>query len=213
MTAELPALAGIRVVDLTTVIFGPSATQVLADYGADVIKIEAPDGDSTRNTGPTAEAGMASLFLGSNRNKRSVVLDLKQPKALVALDALIASADIFIHNIRPQKLARLGLESAALRARYPRLIYIGLHGFGQDGPYGGRPAYDDIVQSLSGAADLGRRQTGVPRYMPTIVADIRAPTARLRPFLRRTVKPSARYSRCVFLRLINTPSRRSRLCS
>lgn len=171
MTRPAPALAGIRVVDLTTVIFGPSATQVLADYGADVIKVEAPGGDSTRQTGPTAETGMASLFLGSNRNKRSVVLDLKQAEAREALDALIATADIFIHNVRPQKLAGLGLDPDKVRARHPRLIYVGLHGFGEDGPYGGLPAYDDIIQSLSGAADLGRRQTGVPRYMPTIVAD------------------------------------------
>ena len=171
MTRPAPALAGIRVVDLTTVIFGPSATQVLADYGADVIKVEAPGGDSTRQTGPTAETGMASLFLGSNRNKRSVVLDLKRAEAREALNALIATADIFIHNVRPQKLAGLGLDPDTVRANHPRLIYIGLHGFGEDGPYGGLPAYDDIIQSLSGAADLGRRQTGVPRYMPTIVAD------------------------------------------
>ena len=165
------ALDGIRVVDLTTVVFGPSATQVLADYGADVIKVEAPGGDSTRHTGPTAEPGMASLFLGSNRNKRSVVLDLNKPEDHASLLTLVDGADVFIHNIRPQKLVARGLDSGTLCARNPRLIYAGLHGFGMDGPYAGRPAYDDVVQSLGGAADLGRRQTGIPRYMPTVLAD------------------------------------------
>ena len=158
-------------VDLTTVVFGPSATQALADYGADVIKVEGPDGDSTRFTGPALEAGMASLFIGSNRNKRSVVLDLKTEPARRALLALVDTCDVLIHNIRPQKLQALGLDPDVLCARNPRLIYVGLHGFGQDGLYAGRPAYDDVVQSLSGAADLGRRQTGTFRYMPTILAD------------------------------------------
>lgn len=157
--------------DLTTVVFGPSATQVLADYGADVIKVETPEGDSTRHTGPASERGMSSLFLGSNRNKRSLVLDLKTDKGRTVLDRLIDWADVLIHNIRPQKLQRLGLDPAEACARNPRLIYVGLHGFGEDGPYAGRPAYDDIIQALSGAADLGRRQSGTPRYMPTIMAD------------------------------------------
>lgn len=165
------ALAGIRIIDLTTVVFGPSATQALADYGADVIKVEAPGGDSTRGTGPAAEPGMASLFLGSNRNKRSVVLDLTTLPAREALFKLIDTADVFVHNIRPQKLAGLGLDYAAMAARNPRLIYAGLHGFGLGGDYAGLPAYDDVVQALGGAADLGRRQTGEPRYMPTVLAD------------------------------------------
>lgn len=171
MTAEPPALAGVRVIDLTTVIFGPSATQTLADYGADVIKVEPPSGDTTRHTGPTVEPGMASLFLGSNRNKRSIVLDLKKPEPREVLSILISTADVLVHNIRPQKLLEIGLDRDQLCADNPRLIFVGLHGFGETGPYGGRPAYDDIVQALSGAADLGRRQTGRPRYMPTIVAD------------------------------------------
>ena len=165
------ALTGVRVVDLTSVVFGPSATQVLADYGADVIKVEPPGGDSTRATGPSAEQGMASLFLGSNRNKRSVVLDLTTAAARDALHRLVATADVFVHNIRPQKLAGLGLGYEDLAARNPRLVYAGLHGFGLGGDYAGLPAYDDVVQSLGGAAELGRRQTGVPRYMPTILAD------------------------------------------
>ena len=165
------ALAGVRIIDLTTVIFGPSATQILADYGADVIKIETPEGDTTRHTGPAREHGMASLFLGSNRNKRSLVLDLKRDEARAALQKLVMTADVLIHNIRPQKLDALGLSPAVLMKVNPRLIYAGLLGFGEDGPYAGLPAYDDIIQALSGAADLNRRQAGTPRYMPTVLAD------------------------------------------
>lgn len=168
---KIGALDGVRVIDLTTVIFGPSATQILADYGADVIKVETPEGDTTRHTGPAQEPGMASLFLGSNRNKRSVVLDLKRQQARDALLTLMTTADVFIHNIRPQKLEALGLSRTRLMEANPRLIYVGLHGFGEEGPYAGLPAYDDIIQALSGAADLNRRQTGTPRYMPTVLAD------------------------------------------
>lgn len=171
MPEPRPALAGVRVVDLTTVVFGPLATQTLADYGAEVIKIEAPGGDSTRHTGPALEPGLSTIFLGANRNKRSVVLDLKLEAARAALLALLDTADVFIHNVRPQKLARLGLGPEALCARCPRLVYVGLHGFGEGGPYAGQPAYDDIIQSLSGAADLMQHQAGEPRFLPTIAAD------------------------------------------
>lgn len=165
------ALAGIQVVDLTTVLFGPCTTQALADYGADVVKIETPQGDSTRYIGPNLEPGMSAMFLGANRNKRSVVLDLKDPAARDALLALVDTADVFIHNVRPSALARLGLDAETMRARNPRLIFVGLHGFGEEGPYGGAPAYDDIIQALSGAADLVLRQTGSPGYFPTLAAD------------------------------------------
>lgn len=165
------ALKGVRVIDLTSIVFGPYATQTLADYGADVIKIESPEGDGTRYNGPEVESGMSSMFLGSNRNKRSVVLDLKQPAAREALLALCDTADVFIHNIRPQKLTRLGLSADTLRARNPELIFAALHGFGEDGPYAGAPAYDDTIQALSGAADLVRRQSGEPGYLPTVMAD------------------------------------------
>jgi crotonobetainyl-CoA:carnitine CoA-transferase CaiB-like acyl-CoA transferase len=164
-------LSGVRVIDLTTVAMGPFASQWLGDLGADVIKVEAPGGDSTRHTGPARETNMASVFLGTNRNKRSIVLDIKEHTAQRALLALIDSCDIFMHNIRPQKLKNLGLEPDTLRERNPRLVYAGLHGFAESGPYGGKPAYDDIIQGLSGCADLVRRQTGAPGYFPTIVAD------------------------------------------
>ena len=164
-------LSGIRVLDLSSVVFGPLASQVLADYGAEVIKIEPPAGDSTRHTGPAVEPGMAAVFLGCNRSKKSVVLDLKQPAAQAALQALIATADVLMHSMRPQKLAPLGLDPESLCARHPRLVYAGLHGFGEDGPYAGMPAYDDVIQGMSGLADLMQRQTGEARYLPTIAAD------------------------------------------
>lgn len=165
------ALNGVRVLDLSSVIFGPMASQVLADYGAEVIKIEPPGGDSTRYTGPAVEPGMAAMFMGSNRSKKSVMLDLKQAEAQAALHALLATTDVFMHSMRPQKLAKLGLDPDSLRAQYPRLIYVGLHGFGEDGPYAGLPAYDDVIQGMSGLADLMNRQTGEARYLPTIAAD------------------------------------------
>jgi crotonobetainyl-CoA:carnitine CoA-transferase CaiB-like acyl-CoA transferase len=164
-------LCGIRVIDLTTVAMGPLASQWLGDLGADVIKVEAPGGDSTRQTGPSIEPGMAALFLSTNRNKRSIVLDLKSESGREALMTLVDGADVFMHNIRPQKLARLGLGPQALQVRNPRLIYAGLHGFGEAGQYGGKPAYDDIIQGLSGCADLMARQNGEPKYFPTITAD------------------------------------------
>lgn len=164
-------LAGIRVLDLTSVIFGPYASQILADYGADVIKLEAPQGDSTRNTGPRYEDGLAAMFLSVNRNKRGLVLDLKHAAAREALLKLAETADVFMHSIRPQKMAALGLGPDALRARNPRLVYAALLGFGTGGAYEGRPAYDDTIQGLSGIADIMARQTGEPRYMPTIAAD------------------------------------------
>src|SRR5690606_16876567 len=106
-----------------------------------------------------------------NRNKRSVVLDLKQPEAIDALLTLIDGADVFLHNIRPQKIARLGLDGEALCRRNPRLVYASFHGFGDTGPYSGRAAYDDIIQGLTGCADILARQAGAPRYFPAIVAD------------------------------------------
>ncbi|RJF91895.1 CaiB/BaiF CoA transferase family protein [Noviherbaspirillum saxi] len=164
-------LNGIRVLDLSTVVFGPYASQILADYGADVIKIETPEGDSTRKTGPANEPGMSAIFLGVNRGKRSVVLDLKTPAAREALLQLVDTADVLIHSIRPQKLAAIGLDPDVIRARNPRLVYVGLLGFSEDGPYGGMPAYDDIIQGLSGCAALMEKQTGTPQYFPTIAGD------------------------------------------
>jgi crotonobetainyl-CoA:carnitine CoA-transferase CaiB-like acyl-CoA transferase len=164
-------LDGVRVLDLSSVVLGPLATQIMGDLGADVIKIEAPEGDTTRYTGPARSADMAALFMGVNRNKRSLVLDLKQPAACDALWRLIDGADVFIHSIRPQKIARLGFSHDAVLARNRRMIYAGLHGYLSGGPYAGRPAYDDVIQGQSGSAALMALLVDEPRYMPTIMAD------------------------------------------
>jgi crotonobetainyl-CoA:carnitine CoA-transferase CaiB-like acyl-CoA transferase len=164
-------LQGVKVLDLSSVVFGPLASQSLADYGADVIKVEPPEGDSTRHTGPSTEVGMSAVFLGSNRNKKSVMLDLKQPAGREALMALVAEADVFMHSMRPQKLAGLGIDPDTLTALFPRLVYAGLHGFAQGGPYAGRPAYDDVIQGMSGLSALMEQQGGEARYLPTIAAD------------------------------------------
>lgn len=166
-----PPLAGIRVLDMTSVMLGPYATQLLGDYGADVIKVEAPEGDSTRRTGPAMEPDMAATFIGANRSKRSIVLDLKQAAARDALLALADQADVLICSIRPQKMAALGLAPEVLRGRNSRLIVVAVHGFGSAGPYAGRPAYDDIIQGLCGMASLSEVGGGEPSYLPTVVAD------------------------------------------
>jgi len=165
-------LAGIRVVDLTTVVVGPTATLFLADYGADVIKVEAPAGDLLRTIGGQSKSGQLSgKFTHFNRNKRSLALDLKQEKARAALDRLLRSADVFIANIRQASLARLGLATPELRARYERLIVCNLEGFRADGPYHGRPAYDTIIQGMAGVAACNERALGEPRFVPMVFAD------------------------------------------
>ena len=170
-TGPARPLSGIRVLDLTTVMLGPYATQMLGDYGADVIKIESPGGDSTRATGPALEPGMAATFIGANRSKRSIVLDLKQPAAREVLMALTDNADVLVYNMRPQKMAALGLTPSVLRSRNDQLIVVAINGFAEDGPYGGRPAYDDIIQGLCGLASLSELQGQEPAYMPTVIAD------------------------------------------
>ena len=146
-TSQRP-LDGVRVVDLTTIIFGPSCTQILADYGADVVKIEAPDGDFSRHAGSSPVAGMGPMYLNLNRNKRGVCLDLRRPAAVQALLRLIATADMFISNVRPAGLARLGLGYDQLRAAKPDIVCISLVGYGQSGPYAHQPAVDDVLQHL-----------------------------------------------------------------
>lgn len=170
-TTPTTALDGIKILDLTSVVFGPYASQILADYGAEVIKVESPEGDSTRNTGPRLEEGLSAIFLGVNRNKKSICLNLKDPEAKEALLKLVDQADVLMHSVRPQKMVALGLDPETLIARNPKLIYAGLHGFGNGGAYAGRPAYDDIIQGLSGIADIMTIQSGTPRYLPTIAAD------------------------------------------
>ncbi len=157
--------------DLSSVILGPMAGQYLGDMGADVIKIEGPEGDITRSIGPRRSEGMGALFMANNRNKRSVVLDLKTADGQATLRKLASRADVLLHSIRTEAAARIGLSYAALAAVNPRLIYCQVSGFADDGPYGGRPAYDDIIQALSGLATLQKIAAGEPRYVPSIIAD------------------------------------------
>jgi len=164
-------LHGVHVLELTSVVLGPWACQLLADMGADVIKIEAPSGDSNRRLGAERHPGMAALYLTCNRNKRSIVLDLKQPQAREVLLKLAASADVFVHNNRPQVMTKLGLEYADLKAVNSRIIYCGSYGYGKRGPYGTKGALDDSIQSIAGIAMLNKLVLGEPRYLPTVIAD------------------------------------------
>ncbi|MGH7398742.1 MAG: CaiB/BaiF CoA transferase family protein, partial [Candidatus Rokuibacteriota bacterium] len=164
-------LSGVRVVDCTTVVLGPWAAQQLGDLGADVIKVEPPEGDTTRQLGPMKNPGMGAFYLAVNRNKRSIVLDLKQEAARQILLRLAEGADVLLHNYRPQAARRLGMSYETFQAVNPALVYVGTYGFRAAGPYGDKPAYDDIIQAASGLASLQASIMGEPRYVPTIVAD------------------------------------------
>jgi crotonobetainyl-CoA:carnitine CoA-transferase CaiB-like acyl-CoA transferase len=165
-------LEGIRIIDMTSVVVGPLATQIMADYGADVIKVEAPGGDIVRTlAGRGVTPHMSGKFLHLNRNKRSLVLDLKKPGAREALMKLVAGADVLIWNMRPGAMARLKLTYEDVRAVNPRIIYCGMFGFGQEGRYRDKPAYDSIIQGAGGIAALNHRVTGEPRYLPMVIAD------------------------------------------
>jgi crotonobetainyl-CoA:carnitine CoA-transferase CaiB-like acyl-CoA transferase len=164
-------LAGIRVIDVTSIVLGPYATQTLGDMGADVIKIEAPEGDRTRYIGPSRTHGMASYFATLNRNKRSVVLDLKRPAAKAALLRLVEGADVFVHNMRQGAAKRLGLDYASLSARNPRLVYASASGYRKGSSREETPALDDLIQGVSGIAALNAGPDGAPRYVPTVLVD------------------------------------------
>lgn len=166
-------LDGVRVLDLTGTVLGPMGTQILGDAGADVIKIESPGGDTIRYVGPRRSPDMAAYFVNLNRNKRSVVLDLKNPAARAALERLIAGADVLVHNMRMAAAARAGLDYETLAAKYPRLIHASATGFRQHSSMRDVPAYDDIIQGLSGLAALNGQAAGCdgPRYVPSVVAD------------------------------------------
>lgn len=165
-------LDGIKVLELTAVVLGPWACQMLGDMGADVIKIEAPYGDSNRSLGAVRTTpGMAALYLTVNRNKRSLVLDLKKPEARAALLELVKTADVLVHNNRPQVMDKLKLDYDTLKDINPKLIYCGSYGYAKDGPYGSKGALDDSIQAASGIAMLNKMVLGEPRYLPTIVCD------------------------------------------
>jgi len=164
-------LHGVKIVEMTSVVLGPWACQMFADMGADVIKIEQPRGDSNRTLGAAQNPGMAALYLTCNRNKRSLVLDLRQDGARDALLALVKDADVFVHNNRPQVMTKLRLEYADMKKVNPKIIYCGAYGYAKKGPYGALGALDDSIQAVSGIASLSTMTLGEPRYLPTIVAD------------------------------------------
>jgi crotonobetainyl-CoA:carnitine CoA-transferase CaiB-like acyl-CoA transferase len=164
-------LAGVRVIDITTMILGPVATMLLADMGAEVIHIESPDGDPFRDVGDARSPRMSAAFLAVNRNKSSVVIDLKKPEGMGALLKLIETADVLVHNMRQAAADRLGLGYEAVAERKPDIIYAAGVGFGTEGPYCSKPAYDDIIQGLSGVAGLSSMSGDEPSYFPTVIAD------------------------------------------
>jgi crotonobetainyl-CoA:carnitine CoA-transferase CaiB-like acyl-CoA transferase len=165
-------LQGVRVIDMTSIMMGPFATQILADYGADVLKVETLDGDGVRGVGPMRHPAMGPLYLHANRNKRSIAVDLKRSEGREILLKLLTRADVLVFNVRPHAMARLGLSYDEIREVNPSIIYVGGVGFGSNGPYAGRPAYDDLIQGLSGLAALGvRAGADEPRYAPSVIAD------------------------------------------
>jgi crotonobetainyl-CoA:carnitine CoA-transferase CaiB-like acyl-CoA transferase len=165
-------LESYRIVDLTSMISGPLATMILADQGADVIKVENPDGGDHTRAANNRRAGFSASFLNNNRNKRSVALDLKNPDALQAVLRLIATADVFVQNFRPGVAERMGLGEAAVRAVSPRIVYVSISGFGEAGPYAQKPVYDPLIQAVSGLATIqAGSDSERPRLVRTIVPD------------------------------------------
>lgn len=167
----IPFLKGLRILDLTSVILGPYATQILGDFGAEIIKIEPPEGDSMRPVAPVMAGKVSAIFANNNRNKRSVVLDLKTEAGRAALMKLVPTGDAFLHNMRQQALDKLGFTYKAVRAANPDIVYAAAVGFGRHGRYAGKPAYDDVIQAASGFAGLFQMRDGTPLYAPTIAAD------------------------------------------
>lgn len=169
-TAQGP-LAGVRILDLTSVVLGPLATQILGDYGADIVKVENLEGDLARDSGVSLHQGMSSIFLAINRNKRSIAVDLKSPEGKEVLRRLLPGADALVHNMRVAAIEKLGFGYDAVAALRPDIVYCAATGFGQDGPDRDKPAFDDIIQAACGLASvnsLGREQ---PDYVPTLIAD------------------------------------------
>ncbi|MCC6532980.1 MAG: CoA transferase [Burkholderiales bacterium] len=164
-------LEGVRVLDLSTVLMGPFATQILGDFGAEVIKVESPEGDVTRQLWPYRNRGMGHMFMNVNRNKRSVALDLKRPEARDAVLALVATADVMVYNIRPKAMARLRLSYDDVREANGRIIYVGAFGYSQRGPYASRAAYEDLIQGAIGLPHLFRAQGAEPQYAPINLVD------------------------------------------
>ena len=169
--AQPQPLAGLRVLDMTSLAMGPLAAQILGDYGADVVKVEPPSGDAFRDTIPMNSPGMGHAYLQFNRNKRSLAIDLKAPAARDAFTKLIEQADIIVSNVRSSGMRGLGLDYETVAAINPAIIYCAAYGFSERGPYGGRPAADDTIQAISGMASLQGRMTGAPQFVASVVAD------------------------------------------
>jgi len=170
MTEPSGPLKGFRILDLTTVLFGPLGTQTLGDWGAEIIKVESPTGDTWRTSGVFRNRGMSGQFMAANRNKRSIALDLKHPSGKDVLRRLIPQMDALVSNIRPAALARLGFSYEVCRALNPRIVYASAVGFGQDGPWRARPAFDEIIQAASGfAAAMGTDDE--PAFVPSLIGD------------------------------------------
>lgn len=164
-------LDGVRIVDMTMNVLGPYASQLLGDAGADILKVEPPEGDTLRGVGPCRHPGMGPFHLHLNRNKRSIALDLKAERGREALARLVAGADVLVYSFRPKAMARLGLSYGEVAALNPRAIYCGAFGFGQTGPYADRPAYDDLIQAAIGLPHLQARADDEPTYVATAIAD------------------------------------------
>ena len=164
-------LGGVRVIDLTSVVFGPYATQIMADMGADVIKVEPPAGDNTRWITQGPAPGMGGIYVNVNRGKRSVMLDLASEQGKAALRALVATADVFIHSMRGRAIAKLGFSYEAVKAIRPDIIYTNCYGYSRRGPEADQPAYDDTIQAECGITHVQQLMTGEPGYVATIMAD------------------------------------------
>lgn len=165
-------LRGIRILDLTSVVVGPVCTWRLGQYGAEIIKVESPDGDLMRGLGGLSPTGQHSgAYLHLNRGKRNICLDLKKPGSDEVMNRLIESADVIVANMRPQALQKLGIDASSVRARFPEKIYCLITGYGTEGPYAGLPTYDSVVQGVTGMAGLFLKRDGEPNYVPMLICD------------------------------------------
>jgi len=209
MTDAPGPLEGVRILDLTSMISGPIATMMLADQGADVIKVEPPEGDLVRQMGAN-RGGVSASFISANRSKRSIALDLKSPEGRAVLERLIPTADVFVQNFRPGAIERMGFGESAVRKLKPDIVYVSISGFGETGPYAGKRVYDPVIQALSGLAAIqADRETNRPRMVRTIIPDkttavtaAQAITAAL--FARERSPKDARVGQHVRLSMLDT---------